>query len=123
MPVIVYKSDELCRLERTIKDGTKVFLIDIQDADIINLLLSKIRNDKLEKMEVWHCLDSIEDDKGSVHLSSEAMRDILEICQMYDFSDKVDVIADSSQYASMLNYVKTGILSKEEMIEALLYKT
>ena len=42
---------------------------------------------------------------------------------MYDFSDKVDVIADSPQYASMLNYVKTGILSKEEMIEALLYKT
>ncbi len=123
MPVIVYKSDELCKLERKIKDGTRVFLIDIQDADIINLLLSKIRNDKLEKMEVWHCLDSIEDDKRSVHLSSEAMRDILEICQMYDFSDKVDVIADSPQYASMLNYVKTGILSKEEMIEALLYKT
>ena len=122
MPVIVHKSDELCRLESRIKDGTRIILIDIQDAGIINFLLAGMQNVGLEKVEVWHCLDSIVDDKRLVHLSSEAMRDTLEIFHMYDFSDRVNVIEDSTQYASMLNYVRTGILSQGEMVEALLYK-
>ena len=38
---------------------------------------------------------------------------------MYEYTDELSVIKDSTQYPSMLNYVKTGLLTKEEMIEAL----
>ncbi len=38
---------------------------------------------------------------------------------MYEYTDELSVIRDSTQYPSMLNYVKTGLLTKEEMIEAL----
>ena len=38
---------------------------------------------------------------------------------MYEYTDELSVIKDDPQYPSMLNYVKTGLLTKEEMIEAL----
>ena len=38
---------------------------------------------------------------------------------MYEYTDDLEVISDNPQYPSMLNYVKTGLLTKEEMIEAL----
>ena len=41
---------------------------------------------------------------------------------MYDFSDKVSIISDTDQYGCLFNYVKTGILTKQEMVDALLYK-
>lgn len=41
---------------------------------------------------------------------------------LYEYSDNIQLITDNPQYPSMLNYVKTGILTEEEMIQALLYK-
>ncbi len=38
---------------------------------------------------------------------------------LYEYSDEFDVIKDDPRYPSMLNYVKTGLLTKEEMIEAM----
>lgn len=38
---------------------------------------------------------------------------------LYEYTDDIDVIIDTPQYPSMLNYVKSGLLTKEEMIEAL----
>lgn len=46
----------------------------------------------------------------------------LSIYYLYEFSDKIQFIIDNSQYPSLLNYVKTGILTEDEMIQALLYK-
>lgn len=41
---------------------------------------------------------------------------------MYEYTDKVKLFADTEQFPTILNYVKTGLLSEDEMIEALLYK-
>lgn len=41
---------------------------------------------------------------------------------LYEYSDKIQVITSNPQYPSMLNYIKTGILTEAEMIEALFYK-
>ena len=41
---------------------------------------------------------------------------------LYEYTDDVNVIADSSQYPTLLNYVKTGLLTEDEMLEALLHK-
>lgn len=37
---------------------------------------------------------------------------------LYEYTDDLEVISDNPHYPSMLNYVKTGLLTKEEMIEA-----
>lgn len=41
---------------------------------------------------------------------------------LYEYTDDLNVIKDDPQYPSMLNYVKTGLLTKEEMIEALVHE-
>ena len=42
--------------------------------------------------------------------------------RLYEYTDKICHITNSLQYPNMLNYVKTGLLTEEEMIQALLYK-
>lgn len=39
--------------------------------------------------------------------------------RVYEYTDKCILISDRSQYPSMINYVRTGLLTEEEMIEAL----
>ena len=41
---------------------------------------------------------------------------------LYEFSDNYRLVSDSSIFPSMLNYVKTGLLTQEEMVEVLLRK-
>ena len=41
---------------------------------------------------------------------------------LYEYTDDINVIVDTSQYPSLLNYVKTGLLTEDEMLEALRYK-
>ena len=41
---------------------------------------------------------------------------------LYEYTDDINVIVDTSQYPTLLNYVKTGLLTEDEMLEALLYK-
>lgn len=41
---------------------------------------------------------------------------------LYEYSDKIQFIIDNPQYPSMLNYVKTGLLTEKEMIQVLLDK-
>ncbi len=40
---------------------------------------------------------------------------------LYEYTDEIDVICDNPQYPSILNYVKTGLLTPKEMVEALTY--
>ncbi len=64
-------------------------------------------NDSCEKLktDVW----SVTDDEMEV---------LLKIYRLYEPSDKIVLLAESSNYGSMQNYVLEGILTKEEMIEA-----
>ena len=41
---------------------------------------------------------------------------------LYEYSDNINVITDNPQYPTLLNYVKTGLLTEDEMLEALLHK-
>lgn len=55
-------------------------------------------------------------------LDKDDLKNIEKYYYLYEYSDDITVITDNPQYPSMLNYVKTGILTEEEMIQALLYK-
>ena len=39
---------------------------------------------------------------------------------LYEYTDDICVLEDTSVYPGIINYVKTGILTPEEMVEALL---
>lgn len=55
------------------------------------------------------------------YISSEKLRVILDLYYTYEFSDKIHLISDQeNKYANIFNFVKTGVLTKEEAFEALL---
>lgn len=52
--------------------------------------------------------------------SNEEELAIKRIYLMYEFSDKVRLLEDSSQYGSLYNYVENGLLTPEEAWRAAL---
>lgn len=122
MPVIVNKSEALNRLETMINNGIKVLLVDYPDAEIVVLLLTALKNRNLTMVQIWNYVEEVPKDKQLIYIPQKDMNEVLEMYRMYEFSDKVTVISDTSQYGSLFNYIKTGILTKEEMVDALLYK-
>lgn len=60
--------------------------------------------------------------KGFRDTNDKQLYEFKKYYYLYEYSDNIQLITDNPQYPSMLNYVKTGILTEEEMIQALLYK-
>jgi hypothetical protein len=108
-------------LDKFINDGKKVLIFD-DDLDILHLIYDGLKYKEITNVEIWHCIEEASDYKYSTYIMRKEMDEILEIYNMYDFSDKVIVVSNSNQYGSLFNYVKTGILTKQEMVDSLLYK-
>lgn len=53
-------------------------------------------------------------------LTCEEQRMVQEIYTMYDFSDHFHVISNDTKYGSLLNYVNAGIMTREEVFQAIL---
>ncbi len=109
------ESNIVCRLKAIIDAGDKVLLFNSTNLEMLDLLrdIIKGRNDAH-----YTIFQSVE--KSFDYVSQSEMGDILDLYRTYDFSDRVFVVSDSNQYGSLYNYVKMGILTKEEMIKALL---
>ena len=99
-----------------------IFICSIKSFDILSLLIENIEKYDVENAVVFHCFQMKRKSLHLKYISESQMNELLNIIYLYDFSDKVIVISDSSQYGGLLNYVKTGLLTKRELIDALLYK-
>lgn len=53
-------------------------------------------------------------------ISPEEYQRILQFYNMYEFSNRVEVIAKNAQYGSILNYVKTGLLTEDDLLQIIL---
>lgn len=71
------------------------------------LILSKSEEKHAEKTE-WH------------HVSESEAREILEIYYLYEFSNRIAVVTREQAFGSLWDYVATGLLTEEEMVEAIL---
>ena len=59
--------------------------------------------------------------EGRCDLITESDEDIFDkYYRLYEYTDDVVVLDDDPLYPGLMNYVKTGILTEDEMIEALL---
>lgn len=54
-------------------------------------------------------------------LTGEELEALQRMYNMYEFSDRFQVLSDSPQYGGLLNYVKTGLMTEEDVFQALLY--
>lgn len=123
MSVIEYKSEIICQLEKQMNDGKRVLIFDCQDVGLFMLLFKGIEKRSLSNIEIWHSLEDLTENGFSRRITTEQMDEVLKIYRLYDFSNKIAVISEEVQYGSLFNYVKNGILTAEEMVDAILYKS
>lgn len=110
------------KLNTSITSGNKVIILDYDSLDIIRLLCEVLVSKNISNVEIWQSIEEKPNSELSKFVSRESVNKAIYIYRMYDFSDKVSVISDSDQYGNLFSYVKTGMLTKQEMVDALLYK-
>ena len=110
-------------LKFLIENEKKYILFCCSDMELLKLLKKSIKEYKLYHFIILQSFEVDLTDEYVRFVSNRFMSEILSIYRMYNFSDKVLVVSDSDQYGSMFNYVKTGILTRSEMVNVLLYKS
>lgn len=105
----------------TLRSGDHLILYCNDDKLLLEFLLEYIQI-KSPKTKVLHCIENIAERGCAQYLNRNMMQDILSLYRLYEFSDKAVTVFDTDQYGSLFNFVKTGILTKQEMVDALLYK-
>lgn len=116
------KIERVCSLDCVIIKRDKVIVFDHDDIDILSILCDGLRDRKIENVVICQNIEESFNCEVSTYVTRQEMGEILEVYRMYDFSDKVFVVSDSNQYGSIFNYVRNGIMTKQEMAEALLCK-
>jgi hypothetical protein len=119
MTRLIY-TDVLCSLEYKIKNGKNIFVFFMEDKDFLSHLCDeskKIRHD----IEIWQSIEKNLNDSCVKYVSDSFIQKVIEVHNLYDFSDKISIVTRCNQYGSIMNYVKNGILTKNEMIDALLF--
>ncbi len=79
---------------------------------ITKLMKSVIDNSILE----WNLLT-----RKTELLSQSDFEVYLNYYRLYEYTDDICVLEDNPLYPGLINYVKTGLLTKEEWIDALKY--
>ena len=115
--IFISESVALHRIKNLINDGKRLIFFDNYNTEILHILRDRLKKSDFLDIEIWQNIEESED-----YVLKSYMEDVLKIYRMYDFSDRILVISDSDQFGNMFNYVKNGLLSKEEMVEALLCK-
>ena len=117
------RSEIICKLEEHINSDKRVILYDHSDAAILHLLCDRIAERGMQNVEIWCSVEAKNGDFAFLKLITEIqMKELLDLYYLYDFSDRVTVVAESGQYGSLFNYIRNGILTPEEMLDAILYK-
>lgn len=109
-------------LQEQINKNKKIIIFQYSEDNLLELLSKGIDNEQSSIIEIWHSIKGYSALRCTRFFSQEDINEILKMYFLYDFSDKVITISDSLQYGSLFNYVKTGILTKQEMVDSLLYK-
>lgn len=114
----------ISELERYLDVQDLVILIDIDKAKrIVERLCDSEAIQKTEKRLAILSTVNYPKRQGNhvyVTVSEKEMNEILEIYRSYESSDKLTMFADSRNYGTMWNYVDSGILTPEDVFEALL---
>lgn len=101
----------------------QLILVLIVDKYEIEKLMIRLKNPKIKtkKILILSNVDiSFTDSFYTYRRISDEERDtIMRIYYMYDFSDRFQIISDNPQYGGLLNYVKTGFMTWEDIFEIL----
>lgn len=115
------KTEVICHLEEMIKNGMHVFIFDHDDMRIPDIMTRELERRDISDVMIWHACEDLPNGRYLKRIPLDQMSEILRMYRLYDFSGGITVISEAGNYGSLFNYVRGGILSIEEMVEALLY--
>ncbi|MCI8959116.1 MAG: hypothetical protein HFG62_08355 [Lachnospiraceae bacterium] len=78
-----------------------------------NVLVLTVEENIQPPPEQQHC--------RTLRITKEDHEVLYRLYRMYEFSDRLRVMETEGQYGGLENYVRLGILTREEMFEALLH--
>lgn len=122
METLGLNTDYLQSLKNLINNGTKIILIDYPDVGLIKIFDYVAREHNTTNLEIWQSIEETLISDRLKFIPKEELSKIISLYCMYDFSDKVSLVSDCSQYGSMFNYVNNGILTNNEMVDAIFSK-
>lgn len=99
--------------QKKIKDNLEAY-------DVI-LLIGPVCNseddlaERLINSQAFH-----ESGKKVLVLPADECEDLAELYYTYEFSDRIRMIDGNSRHGSLMNYVALGLLTEQEMVEAIL---
>lgn len=124
------------RLEKCMEEYDRILIWNISSVKIRDMFLEFCNSDVFDNckekillayvIHIEHQDDNMDTNTAVENLeirklTRQEYSDILNLYLMYEFSDRVHIISESSQYAGMMNYVYTGMLTEKELFAALLY--
>lgn len=101
--------------------------MDINFNEIVNVIKILENNDKIiiaddsERIKSM-CINSNDIKYYVIDKNSIDANIICSLYSLYDFSDKVTVISDSTQFGGIQNFISTGLLTPSEAVKAVLHK-
>lgn len=118
MDAVECKMNLISNLEDALARGERVVLYACDDELLLEMLIKHIHDRVNSNIELLHCLKTDMNISFAKEIPVEWMNELLNLYRLYDFSDNVIVIEESNQYGTLFNYVKCGLLSIEELVEA-----
>lgn len=112
----------ICDLERVINTGRRVLIYDYSEKNLLNELCEIISQQCITDFEVWHKFEHISRYSFLRYVSPMDMEEVLKYYRLYDFSDKIIVLSDTEQHGTLFNYIRTRIITPEELAEVLLLR-
>lgn len=116
----------ICELEKYLLKYDKIFIFESTD-EISTQLLEKfcsfLKYNKFEKKIFIMSTFGYEKPEGFdfIRISDTQYNLICKMYYMYEFSGRMHIINKNYSFGSLFNYIKTGVLTEEEMFEAMLY--
>lgn len=107
-------------LTSVIGQKKRIILYDYYDDELLKMLLKYIE-DNMYEIEVWTS-DKIKNRNSYCGFLNNDAENVMEIYDLYEFTDSAVILSDEGYFPSLVNYVSNGIITKEEMVELLLYR-
>ena len=110
----------LHKLKEEMHNGYKILIIFLDDEALIDMVCNELESRGIEYTKIWQFINPNPPNERVRYVSKREMIEVVNLYSMYDFSDKVSILAETAQYGTLFNYIRTGIITKQEMVNVLL---
>ncbi len=120
------KDELLTALECYLNEYDRIILIinsSIGESDLVSKFINSEAVKNNTKKIMIMSSDNAPESEYYVYyrLSKAEEKQLVSLYMMYEFSDRFQILAYGNNFGNIFNYVNTGLMTWEEMFEAILY--